>query len=104
MNNLQKILLTLIGGAMVYLVSIANYDIEDATQRWIPEGQSDVVFYLLKENDETVVVGFQSTNPEDENRNVQEFYEEMLLENRIENVGEEQALELVESPVCVIDC
>ncbi len=89
---------------MVLFVSIANYDIEDATQKWTPEGQSEVSFYLLKENDEMIVVGFVSTNPEDEEKNVEEFYQEMLLENRIENVGEEQALELVENPLCVIDC
>lgn len=60
-----------------------SYTIEDATQRWIPAGQQDIIFYERRENDgDLKVVGFTSKKEEDVGKNVKSFYQEKKEENR----------------------
>ncbi len=85
MNNLQEKIGYVVLGASIMLGGVAvtnEYTIEDATQIWRPIGDYETKFYQVLSNDEIVVVGFETTDPELVGREPQELFEEKLLESK----------------------
>lgn len=64
-------------GIVAVISFVDSNGIEDATQRWIPAGQEDVVFYQKVENGEVITVGFTSKKAEHETKNTRSFYNEI---------------------------
>jgi hypothetical protein len=94
MNNLKDKIGYVILGSMITLGGVAipnEHTIEDATQIWRPIGDYETKFYQVLNNDEIVVVGFETTDPELVGRDPQELFEEKLLESK--QLSDEEVIE-----------
>lgn len=87
MNDLNKAIATLtiatsifVGGSILLR---DGYTMEDADQIWTPDLPiSDIRFYQKKTNHGMIVVGYDSNNKNYEARDLDELYQEKLIESR----------------------
>lgn len=94
MDNLKEKIGYIVLGASISLGGVAvtnEYTIEDATHIWRPIGDYETKFYQILNNDEIVVVGFETTDPELVGREPQELFEEKLLESK--QLSDEEIIE-----------
>lgn len=83
----QKIGYVAIGASLALGGDALNTDltIEDATQVWTPDIDNRVKFYQKIDNGNVVLVGMETDNPEYLSRDIQELYNEKLLQSKEEN-------------------
>lgn len=80
----KNIGLVILGAGVMFsgseLAGAPQYAIEDATQVVRLAGEYETVFYMVKERDDMVVVGYETTDPAKIGQDPREYYDEKVLE------------------------